>query len=257
MLAGKLAYFAPTLDADAAVYIAAVETADGQSLETAVRTAINNFVVGCKADGIWSAMKASCILMGARTLSGALTPLVGTAPTNNNFVSGDYNRKTGLVGNGSTKWLNSNRNCNADGQNDFHGAVYVTTAATVLSFFYGAGVISNGSTNFFCNPLDAGARSRNATLQNFATGKYNFTGFGGTSRSASGSYAGRVAGTDYTVTSTSQTPYNGNFYIYSVNGLPGYESKARMTYYSLGSALTLANLDTRVSDLYTAIGAAI
>jgi hypothetical protein len=73
------------LDSDAAAYIAAVEAADGQSLEVDVKTAINNFIVGCKADGIWTALKASCILSGARTLSGALVPLVGTAPTNFNF----------------------------------------------------------------------------------------------------------------------------------------------------------------------------
>ena len=100
-------------DADANAYMAAVEAADGEPLELGVRLAITDFVLGCKADGIWSAIKASCILAGARTLNGALVPLVGTAPTNNNFVSGDYNRKTGLVGDGSTKYLNSNLLVNA------------------------------------------------------------------------------------------------------------------------------------------------
>jgi len=61
-------------DADATAYLAAVQAADGQLLEPAVRIAINNFVVGCKADGIWTAIKASCILAGARTLAGALVP---------------------------------------------------------------------------------------------------------------------------------------------------------------------------------------
>ena len=69
-------------DPDAAVYVAAVEAADGQSLETATKVAIHSFVKGCKADGIWPSIKASCILAGARTLTGALIPLAGTAPTN-------------------------------------------------------------------------------------------------------------------------------------------------------------------------------
>jgi hypothetical protein len=103
-------------DPDAGAYIAAVEAADGQLLEFGVGKAINDFVVGCKQDKIWDAIKASCILAGARTLNGALVPLAGTAPTNFNFVSGDYNRKTGLVGDGSSKYLNSNRNNNADPQ---------------------------------------------------------------------------------------------------------------------------------------------
>jgi hypothetical protein len=48
---------------------------------------VNAFVKGCKADGIWSAIKASCILAGADTLAGALVPLVGAAPTNFNITN--------------------------------------------------------------------------------------------------------------------------------------------------------------------------
>jgi hypothetical protein len=97
-------------------------------------------VIGCKQDGIWTAIKASCILAGARTLTGALVPLAGTAPTNFNFVDADYNRKTGLVGNGSNKYLNSNRAGNADPQNSFHHAVYGTTlTCNRLLFVHGWG----------------------------------------------------------------------------------------------------------------------
>jgi hypothetical protein len=112
-----------------------VEAADGQALETATRMAINSFVKGCKADGIWPAIKASCILAGARTLTGALIPLVGSAPTNNGFIGigTDYVRKTGLVGNGSTKYLDSNRANNADPQNSNHNACWVSTPAVGCS----------------------------------------------------------------------------------------------------------------------------
>ena len=47
-------------DPDAGAYIAAVEAADGQLLEFGVGKAINDFVVGCKQDKIWDAIKASC-----------------------------------------------------------------------------------------------------------------------------------------------------------------------------------------------------
>ena len=116
-----------TDDADATAYLTAVQAADGQVLEPAVRLAVNSFIKGCKADGIWTAIKASCILAGARTLTGALIPLVGTVPTNFNFVSGDYNRETGLVGDGSTKYLDSNRANNADPQNSNHNTCWVST----------------------------------------------------------------------------------------------------------------------------------
>jgi hypothetical protein len=82
-----------TFDPDAAAYLRAVEAADGQALETPVKRAVDDFIKGCKADGIWDAIKASCILCGARTLPGALVPLVGTAPSNLNFLPEDYNRQ--------------------------------------------------------------------------------------------------------------------------------------------------------------------
>jgi hypothetical protein len=144
-IAGKYVRASAT-DPDAQAYLQAVEAADGQALEFEVARAIDNFVLGCKADGIWNAIKASCILAGARTLNGALVPLVGTAPTNFNFVSSDYNRKTGLVGNGSTKYLNSNRNNNADPQNSHHLAVFASTAVTDASRYMGSGSSTGSST---------------------------------------------------------------------------------------------------------------
>ena len=59
-------------DADVVAYVVAVESADGNRLEDGVISAFDSFITGCKSDGIWTALKASCILAGARTLSGAL-----------------------------------------------------------------------------------------------------------------------------------------------------------------------------------------
>jgi hypothetical protein len=74
---------------------------------------MNNFIVGCKNSGVWDSAAQILLLSGARTLTGALVPVKGPAPTNNNFVSGNYNRKTGLgaASNGS-KYLNSNVSVN-------------------------------------------------------------------------------------------------------------------------------------------------
>jgi len=96
-------------DPDALAYLAAVAAADGAPVEVGVAVAVDDFFKGTKADGTFSAIKAACLLCGARTLAGALVPLVGAAPTNSNFLPGDYNRQTGLVGDGSTKYLDSNR----------------------------------------------------------------------------------------------------------------------------------------------------
>ena len=246
---------ATTYDTNAQTYITAVETADGASLETATRDAINAFVVGCKADGIWSAIKASCILAGARTLAGALVPLVGTTgPTNFNFVSGDYNRKTGLVGNGSSKYLNSNRNNNADPQDNQHCSVYVSTAPTTGLSLIGASQADNGTTSI----INGGSRSRNVTAVSFSAVT---SGIVGISRNSSSSYVQRFNAGFATVTQSSQTPISTNFLLYARadaggGGIIGAYANPRLAFYSIGESLDLALLDTRVTALITAFSTA-
>lgn len=244
-------------DADAGVYLKAVEQADAQQLELAVAQAINQFVLGCKADGIWSSLKASCILMGARTLTGALTPLVGSAPTNYNFVSGDYARKTGLLGNASTKYLDSGRNNNTDGQNDQHLSAYLGAAATNTAVYIGGGP-SGTSSSAIGNSAGGSTVARSRMSSNVSiSNSYGQTAFHGISRASSSAFTARTAadGTT-TVTATSSTPYNGNVHVFKPSGSTVY-TDARIAFYSIGSALTLSLLDTRVSNLYTAIGNAI
>jgi hypothetical protein len=257
MLAGKIGYFRASLDPAAAAYIAAVEAADGQALEAAVRTAINNFVVGCKSDGIWSAIKASCILCGARTLSGSLVPLVGAAPTNNSFVSADYNRKTGLVGNGTTKWLNSNRNNNADGQNDQHVAVYASTVNSTGSnrSYIGAGLGDNGSTQVVSGGGAMFYRSRSSTTSASITSIGLNTGLHAITRSVSTSFSYVAGGASGSVTLTSQTPLSQNIAVFGRNLTAN--TDGRLAFYSIGSNLSLSLLSSRVTALYNAIGAAI
>jgi len=245
-------------DFNAATYIAAVEAADGQLLEPGVKDAINSFVVGCKNDGIWDAIKASCILAGARTLEGALVPLKGVAPTNFNFVSGDYDRETGLVGNGSTKYLNSNRNNNADPQNSHHMAVFPTTVNSINQdrVYMGAGFVDAGSTYFFTRPGDAAARNRSgAGTTGLTRGIAN--ALIGISRNSSTEFVYRQSNTSQTISRSSETPLNANIFVFQSNGFTASFSDARIAFYSIGESLDLALLDTRVTTLINAIGAAI
>lgn len=247
------------IDPDVAAYIAAVETADGQGLEEEVKAAYSNFITGCKSDGIWNAIKASCILAGARTLSGALVPLVGTAPTNFNFVSGDYDRKTGLVGNGSTKYLNANRLGNADPTNDEHQSVYVSTSASNSGYpqYIASFVGATGRTIAWTGVDNLGAYVfPNTTTAGANSGGGSPTGLIAHSRDNAATF-------DFFVNSTltadinqgSSAAPNGDTYIFSSNG--NLASNARLAFYSIGEALDLSLLNTRVSDLITAIGAAI
>jgi hypothetical protein len=237
-------------DDDASTYIEAVEAADTQALETGVRYAINDFVIGCKNDGIWDAIKASCILAGARTLAGALVPLVGTAPTNYNFVSGDYDRETGLAGDGSTKYLDSNRAGNAQSGSNLHLSTYATTSLSNNGNTIGitatgtptstSGVFALSSSSYIYANSPTGAASNASQLA--ITG----AGFYGCSRSDGTTFSARHAGTPQTKTVSTGTLPAVSFNVFADN-LVG--TGARL--------YTNARLDTRVSALITAIGAAI
>jgi hypothetical protein len=250
---------ASSFDADAAAYIAAVEAADAQTLEPEVKTAYNDFVVGCKSDGIWNAIKASCILAGARTLTGALTPLAGTAPTNFNFVSGDYNRKTGLVGNGSTKYLNSNRNNNADPQNSKHLAIFYSSRGSSTDVQHIGSANATGSST---------VRGQGGTPQNAVTRSNSSedividdklqasNNFAGTSRFSDSQYSFRGNQSSQSIDSASAVPNSGMISVFR-RGTDSFYSDARIAFYSIGESLDLALLDTRVSTLISAIDAAI
>lgn len=107
----------PAYDTDAQAHITAIEAADGQSLETTTKDAINALVLAFKAADIWANAVQILLFCGPRTLaSSAVLALKGPNPTNgtgsagaSQFTSGNYNRKTGLGDASNTaKWLNSN-----------------------------------------------------------------------------------------------------------------------------------------------------
>jgi hypothetical protein len=231
-----------------------VAQADGQQLEPAVRKAINDFVVGCKRDNIWNAIKASCILAGARTLSGSLIPLKGAAPTNNGpFVSGDYNRETGLVGNGTSKYLDVNRANNADPQDNQHLAVYASALPTSGTLVIGSNRTAGDSGIQIVQPgLGLFVRSRSAT-NSFVTAA---TGVIAISRDNGSTVGFRVSGTTGSLSAASNTPTSTGLTVFRAGTLNEY-SDARLAFYSVGEAIEMAALDTRVSALITAIGAAI
>ena len=246
-------------DADTIAYMQAVETADGQALELDVIKAYDAFILGCKHDGIWDAIKASCILAGARTLDGALVPLKGGAPTNNNFVAGDYNRKTGLVGDGSTKYLDSNRNNNTDPQDNAHISIYQTVQNTTGGSrgLMGSRTLVGGIRTTQINITSGNSwavQIRNNNPNNF-TGSISGAQFVGGTRSSSTNETRRDGGVNTTYAATSLAPVNLNHFIFAMNqdGSPITLTNARIAFYSIGESLDLALLDNRISTLMTTL----
>ena len=256
-------------DADAVAYIAAVEAADGQALETATRMAINSFVKGCKADGIWPAIKASCIMAGARTLGWCIGAVEGYSTYElRSFVSGDYDRKTGLVGDGSTKYLDSNRADNAGPQNDAHMSVFVANAGS-----------TNTNRAYISSPFnspnqlsDIIARNDNwitLRLRNSNGDSFNevpspagsTVNFIGVNRSASTSFTFRRNQSNTLVSSglsaPSYAPLAGSVAVFVRPGSFIAYADARLAFYSIGESLDLALLDARVTDLINAFAATI
>ena len=242
---------------------------------------------GCKSDpsgtpgrSNWDSIKASCILCGARTLAGALTPLVGAAPTNvggrlaklNGFVARDYTRggaTPGLKGDG-TSHLDSNYAFPAGLQNDMHLAGYVLEQPVALGFVsssYGTPTAFNQVT-LASSGTDAKAvlaRSRRRLLSerpfnNVASMTVaDANGFIGVSRSDSSTVDIRVDSTQEADASLSTAVTALNQYIFCRNsaGTANAFFTGRIAFYSFGEATDLALLDARVTALVTAIGAAV
>jgi hypothetical protein len=250
-------------DSNALTYINAVEAADGQALEFNVKVAYNNFVLGCKSDGIWNAIKASCIMAGARTLSGALVPLVGPSPSSFNFASGDYNRITGLAGDGSTKYLLTNSNPNAAPETNtrFTYAVYISTLPTVsdaAAFGYRGNTVSellqlhtdlSGTrASFYC-------KSQAFTATPAAVGFFGGSRVGNSVILRQSNI--NSSGTASFIQLFSNQTNVGVFAFREVNGNRVNYSNGRMSFYLQGDFMNLNLLDARVSGLMVAISGAV
>ena len=235
-------------DTDAAAYIAAVETADGTSLGTKYADAINDFVVGAKADGFWSAIKAACFLAGPATLAGALVPLVGTAPTNTGFVSGDYAQGVGLTGD-SSSYIDTNRAGNADPQNNVSNGVWMANTRIGSTPRYISGVAA--SRVILGNPSGFRVRANSATLRTLGSGSET-SGLVGMSRANSSNYDWRYCSESGNQTDASVTPTSNDIHVYADPGGAN-ASNTTLAFYWVGEALSLTDLSARLATYTAAI----
>jgi hypothetical protein len=250
-------------DADAIDYLSRMAAADGAGVETGVAVAVDAFFRDTKAAGVFSALKACCILAGARTLAGALIPVVGDAPTNvaDGFVEGDYSRTAGLTGDG-TSYIDSGRANDDDPVNDNHNAAYVTAANTLGAGSYiGASLgLQGGANNLSSDPANTRIFTRNRSdAAELFVGKQSAVGLLGVSRPGAANYIARIEGSDTTINAASIGASPDNLFVFArnVGGSPNQTTDATIAFYSIGTSLDLAKLDSHVSAYVTAIGAAI
>lgn len=248
-------------DADARAYISVVQVADGSKLEPKTAKAIDDFVIGLKADAVWASLTHCCILAGARTLAGICVPLKGSGPTSNAFVAADYNRETGLKGSTSnTKFLDTTVNHNTFTQDNFHLSAWVAEAAPTGMFqmLMGAGGNSTGASNLFYSGGTLQMRNQTSSNQSPGTATDTTTGLIGSTRSGSTTFTMRWGASSAGAgTRTSQTPYSGNVHVFRDSHFGTLFSEARLAWYSLGTDINFALLRTRLTTLYADLAAAI
>jgi hypothetical protein len=101
--------FGTPIDPDAAAFFARV-TAAGGTLTATEETAVNTLVVQMKADGTWTPMKAIYPMVGAS--AAACAQNLKSSSFTGTFTSGWTFASTGVTGNGTSAFMNTNLNQN-------------------------------------------------------------------------------------------------------------------------------------------------
>jgi hypothetical protein len=183
-------------------------------------------------------------------------------------VDGDYNRKTGLVGNGSTKYLDSNRNNNADPQDSKHYAAWVSSLPTLVFSNAPFPIIAafGDDTALSFSQITAGGNNappdRFFLRLNQTAGPQRLivptTGLIALNRNDSTDIVLRNNKINTSITAASAAPSSEPTLVFTrAFTSPGGYTAGRLAFYSIGESLNLALLDARVTDLINAFGAAI
>lgn len=197
----------------------------------------------------------------AKAWGGLLVPLRDgmDSGTNSGIPEGNYNAATGLKGSGS-HFINSNRNNNADGQNDQSMGVwstepeYATEAAHI-----GAGTNDVGASSIYqsANPTLFQFRSR-ASSVNSVTNSGEWMGYAGMSRSLSTGFDITVGSVMESLTRTSEAPLDGDILVFArgTSASPSSISTARNSIYHVGPSIDLEIMDTILTEFMARVAAA-
>ena len=243
-------------------YLDRVRAADGDGLSRGVTNGINTYISGLitaqllgTSGGVISqaasTIKTHGILAAANTLSGCLVPVVGAAPTNVNFVVGDYNRRLGLGDpSNATKYLDTNRGNTAEPQDSQSIGYYIASGTIGTMAVTPTG--TTGQTAVFVSPTSTAAtspfRSRSSGSALGTRSMIGVTGFVGLTRGAAATF-------------TSQTPGAGNIFVFARNNVNAGTTDAyanmRCPFYHIGENLNLATLQSLQDQLFATLQAVI
>lgn len=252
-------------DTDVQTWITGVEAAEGQTLEASVKTAVNDFVVGLKADGEWDKLHTICLFGGVRSITGASVPLKGTTPTSYNFVDADLSRSLGIKGDydllpANAKFFNHNVKMTSFPEDNCQMWTYMTERPNQGSELRSI----MGLTN--CQFRHSTTTNWNLTMFGRSSSSYSFTngtsvGLIGFSRSSTTEVTFRAAQTSslQAKTSVALSTYDIFSFAYNFNGdtTPEGNSSPRLLMVGIGNAAgDLANTESRLDTLKAALVAA-
>ena len=177
----------PSYDPDAQDYITRVEAADGEALETAVKDAINQLFIDIKAISPDLANGEMYLYQGVRTIQALEQPLFtnfvanGTGCVAGNLTQGDYDRTTGLKGNGVDKQmlLQSSPLQLVPSVNDgFVMIIRITELTTVDGRYVGAIDESLSGTQRAISDIQRSGSSTQATIHGLPVAETSFAATG-------------------------------------------------------------------------------
>lgn len=247
-----LASLAPSVDPDAQAFITAAGIVDQVEAN-----AINNLVIGMKADGLWTKMKAVYPFVGGTSTSTTYN-LKNTAQYQISWNGGWTWNSNGVTGNGSNSFANTGFNPNsAFSTNDSaHLSLYSRTNSAASAY------VDFGATNGAGSSTALNSAYTNSALSllhnggtGISTSNTNTQGFYLGSRTTSAIHklfknTAQIGSTD---TTSAGTRPNLNLYLgaYNVNNSALYHTNRNYAFASIGDGLT----DTEAANFYTAVQA--
>jgi hypothetical protein len=243
------------VDADAQAFFNRV-TAAGGTLSGTEQTAVNTLVVQMKADGTWTPMKAIYPMVGAS--AAACAQNLKSSSFTGTFTSGWTFASTGVTGNGTSAYMDTNLNPNTTMTNYFaHLSFYNRTDNSSTGIDIGC-LADGAADNYFLQCFSVGLNATRGAVQRL--NNYNlFTptdkkGFFVANTSASNNSKlyqnGTLKNTNTTTDLAIKPPRN------IVIGAANYTSviafsNRECAFSTIGDSLT----DTQASNFYTAVQA--
>jgi hypothetical protein len=162
-----------------------------------------------------------------------------------------------LQGNGTDNYLDSNRNNNADSQNNVHNSVCATSLQAINAVLIAAADPSTAAGAGGNAIFTLGTSRCRANTASTAPPTPPAAGLLGISRSAGSQYVSRHSGQNNTILIPSDGLLSQNILIFRRQSSSPAYTTSRLAFYSIGESLDLALLDARVTALMNALAAAI